>query len=235
MLVALFAALAFRLPAFGALLALDTNSSDAWRVERRGTIEFSRRSLVTEGKLALWKGQEFSDFELRCRARTAEGVKDGAVWVRFRYRSDDEHYTLAMRGWPCNDLFLFRFGPGGGDRLLAQEPLGFEPVAGKWYDLRIECVRGDIAVYLNQEREPWLVATDESPLGAGLVGVGGGYRKAEYADLSLEPISEAPVDVGKLSEQALRIDFGAASPPAGWQASGGSPMPPSAGSGGTET
>jgi len=137
--------------------------------------------------MALWKGQEFGDFELRCRARITEGVKDGAVWIRFRYRSNHEHYALAMRGWPCNDLFLFRFGPGGGDRLLGREPLGFEPVVGQWYGLRIECVGVDVRVYVNNEREPRLSATDESPLAGGLVGVGGGYRKAEYADLSVEP------------------------------------------------
>jgi beta-galactosidase len=211
---------------------LDLSSPDGWRTERRGTIEFSRRSVSVEGKMALWKGQEFGDFELRCRAQIAEGVKDGAVWVRFRYRSDNEHYALAMRGWPANDLFLFRFRPGGGDRLLALQPLDFDPTPGKWYEVRVECVGPEIMVYLNNEAEPRLWATDDEPIPAGLVGVGGGYRAAEYADLSVETVSEPRVDPAALSDQALKIDFRpSGQPPTGWQASLGEPYSPERGFG----
>ncbi|MBM3500006.1 MAG: hypothetical protein FJX74_15205 [Armatimonadetes bacterium] len=183
---------------------LVTTSPDAWQVERRGTAEFSRRSLLTEGKLALWRGQEFADFELRGRVRIAEGVEDGAAWVRFRYRDDGEHYALGLRGRPANDLFLFRFGPRGGDRALALEPLGFELTPGQWYDLQVACVGGGIEVTLNNEPDPRLSVVDATPIGSGRVGVGGGYRAAEYTALAVEELSGGLAEGERAARRAAR-------------------------------
>ncbi len=181
--------------------------ADAWRLERRGTATFDRASAALLGKMALWKAQEFGDFELRCRAMIGEGVKDGAVWVRFRYRGEHEHYALALRGWPTDDLLLYRFGPGGGDRTLAREPLGFSPVAGKLYDLRVLCVGPEILVFLGEEREPRIRVTDAEPIAAGLVGVGGGYRQAVYDDLQVETKVTSPGPAPDGTRQAREMDL----------------------------
>ena len=172
--------------------SLDLRSPDGWRQERRGTVEFARSGATVVGKMLLWEGEEFGDGELMCGGRISDDARDGALWLRFRYRSDNEHYALALRGWPCNDLYLFRFGPRGGDKALAAEPLDFEPAPGSWYDLRVVCRGGKIDVFLGNELEPTLSVVDPEPLGSGLAGVGGGYREAEYATLTVEPLAAVP-------------------------------------------
>jgi len=192
-------------PSGAAAATLSWTPTDAWRLERRGTATLEPAGAVLLGKMALWKAQEFGDFDLRCHARISEGVKDGAIWLRFRYRSENEHYALALRGWPAEDLYLYRFGPNGMDRLVALEPLRFSPAPGKWYDLRVSCAGPKIDVYVNGESRPRISVTDDRPLAAGLVGVGGGYREAEYAELQVEttlPVSRARTDQARAAQQA---------------------------------
>ncbi len=187
------------------LRSLPVTDLDAWQLARRGEAKVSSGALALTGPIALWPGQQFGDLDFTVRARLSE---DGEAWVRFRYADDNTHYALALRANNCDDLFLFRFSPGGKDRLLALKPLGFTPKSNQPCTLRITAEGGLIRVWLNEEAMPRISAVDSEPLGPGLIGLGGGPFKCWFDSASVSGSPDLAVDQqARLSADALKVNF----------------------------
>lgn len=192
----------------GALLQaaqLPTDDPDAWNLTRRGDVRADNGALVLKGTMATWPGARYGDVDLRTQVRLSP---EGEAWLRFRYTDDNTHYALALRANNCNDLLLFRFCPGGLDRVLAAEKLGFVPRADVSYRLRVQATGGLIRVWLEDEAAPRISVVDAAPLGPGLVGFGGGPFEARYGPATVdgqEEVSAAPGET--LAEDAIRVNF----------------------------
>jgi beta-galactosidase len=184
---------------------LPTGDPGAWNLTRRGEIRADGGALVLKGRMATWPGARYGDVDLRAQVRLSP---EGEAWLRFRYTDDNTHYALALRANNCNDLLLFRFCPGGLDRVLAAEKLGFAPRADVNYRLRVQATGGLIRVWLDDEAAPRVSVVDGAPLGPGLVGFGGGPFEARYGPASAdgqEKVSAAADEA--LAADAIRVNF----------------------------
>ena len=55
-----------------------------------------------------------------------------------------------------------RLGYMGTDEFLGVRPLGFHPVPGEWYNIKVEVCGNRIRVFLNNEKEPRIDVTDKN-------------------------------------------------------------------------
>ena len=159
----------------------------ALEIMGRGLCKVTDGVLRTKDAWASFGDTAWTDYEIRFSARAPESADQVQIWAGFRAHDRKDRYSLGFRGGEQNTLYLARMGYMGTDEFLALRPLGFHPVPGKWYDLRI-VVSGDrIRVYLDKETLPRIDITDKnSPLlPSGKVILGGGWIETEFAHLSV--------------------------------------------------
>lgn len=59
---------------------------------------------------------------------------------------------VGIKGGLQDDLYLMRMGYMGTDEFLGVRPLGFHPVPGQWYKLKVEVCGSRIRVFVNDEK-----------------------------------------------------------------------------------
>lgn len=134
--------------------------------------------------------KDWTDIEFTFSARTPEETKEVQIWAGFRHFCRDFRYVAGLRGGDNNHMYLARYGAEGQDRFLDIAPLDFKPEKGIWYTLRIVVSGSDMAVYLNDEAQPRLLARDpEAPFSSGGIVLGGGYLPVEYKDICVSEVS----------------------------------------------
>ena len=132
-----------------------------------------------------WKDYEFS---FRARApKTAEQVQ---IWAGFRTYNRFDRYVVGIKGGLQDDLYLMRTGYMGLDEFLGVRKLGFHPVPGEWYRLRVQVCGGRIRVFVGDGDEPLIDVEDKNSglAPAGGVALGGGWIDTEYDDLQVRPL-----------------------------------------------
>lgn len=132
-----------------------------------------------------WKDYEFS---FRARApKTAEQVQ---IWAGFRTYNRFDRYVVGIKGGLQDDLYLMRTGYMGLDEFLGVRKLGFHPVPGEWYRLRVQVCGGRIRVFVGDGKEPLIDVEDKNSglAPAGGVALGGGWIDTEYDDLQVRPL-----------------------------------------------
>ncbi len=196
-----------------------------WTTVGRGPAEARDGALRLAGCFACTRDKSYRDCEIAFRARAPEGASEVQVWAGFRCRDRDERYALGLRGGNCDDLYLCRYSPGGKNRMLALEPLGFHPRCGQWFRLRAVMQGGRIEVYLDDEKEPRILVVDSQPLGPGGVVLGGGWIETEFDDVRVVRLKEA-ADRGEegFHSRARKVNFQEGTEPLvpGWAAADGS-------------
>ena len=74
----------------------------------------------------------------------------------------------------------------GTDEFMGVRPLGFHPVPGEWYRMKVEVCGNRIRIFLNDEEQPHIDITDNNanlvPLGE--IGLGGGWIETEFDAVS---------------------------------------------------
>lgn len=161
----------------------------------RGLCSSSNGILQTKDAAALFGDSSLTDYQVRFSARTPVSESQVQIWAGFRVKDRQDFYSLGLRGGEQNSLYLARRGYMGRDEFLALRPLGFHPVPGAWYDMRI-VVNGDrIRVFLGSEKQPRIDLRDKNSrlLPAGKVLLGGGWITTEYKGLVIEPASAASI------------------------------------------
>lgn len=154
-----------------------------------GRIDFSfeeGRLRVADGYMTS-KERQMTHYTFSFTARAPHGTKEVQIWAGVRHFSRDFRYVLALRGGNNNHLYLARYGAEGHDRFLDLCPLEFAPEPGTWYDIKVVVAGKNIAVYLNNESLPRLLAEDpDAPFDRGGVSLGGGYLDAEFKNIQLQ-------------------------------------------------
>lgn len=156
---------------------------------------------VDDGILSVSNGyvvtgsNNWSDYSLEFTARTPENVKVVQIWAGFRHHSRDYRYVVALRGGNNNHMYLARYGAEGHDKFLDIAPLDFTPSVGTWYTLKVVVVNNKIAVYLNDEKKPRLLASDmNSPFTTGGITLGGSYLKTEFESVIVTEVNKDILD-----------------------------------------
>lgn len=160
-------------------------------VTGRGACIIQNDVLQTKDAYVAFGDQQWSNYEIRFRARTPEQEEQVQIWAGFHAYNRNDRYIVALRGGTQNNLYLSRLGYMGTDEFLALRTLDFHPVPGTWYDIRIEVCGPRIRVFLGKETLPRIDVTDRNSqlAPAGAVTLGGGWIKTEYDDLSIQPLS----------------------------------------------
>ena len=73
----------------------------------------------------------------------------------------------------------------GTDEFMGVRPLGFHPVPGEWYSMKVEVCGNRIRVFVNGEKEPYIDVVDKNAnlVPSGEVTLGGGWIETEFDDL----------------------------------------------------
>jgi len=156
----------------------------------RGFCEVKNGVIVTKDAYATFGKTEWSNYEIKFRARTPRSEEQVQIWSGFRTLNRNERYVVGLKGGLQNDLYFSRMGFMGTDEFLGMAVLDFHPETGTWYDFRFVVCGNRIQIFLNNELLPRIDVTDENGdlVPTGEVSLGGGWIETEYDDLSIKSI-----------------------------------------------
>ncbi|MCU0858402.1 MAG: hypothetical protein MUC65_08390, partial [Pontiellaceae bacterium] len=190
------------------------NLKTVWTKVDRGELS-ENDGILTMKDCNIFAGDStWDNYEMEFKARAPESASEVRIFASFRYNDDKSRYIFGLRGGNNNDFFLARLGADNNTALLAIEPLDFIPQKGVWYTIRIQVEGSTVQVFLNDESEPRLKASDPScPFKTGKIGLGGGWSTVEFDYVKVSPIAEYT-----LHENAIRYNFQSLTNPAvpGW-------------------
>jgi beta-galactosidase len=175
-------------------------------------------------------------FSFEGRAPENAGAEEVGIWATFRHSDRNHRYVVGLRGAPHSDIYLARYAPDGNDKMLALQSVP-TVLPGEWASLKIIGRGNQIKVYLNGKE--YVSVDDKKALFAkGNFGIGGGYHKSEYRNVSISPNVKSVESQATLSfaHDAIKINFQPAdeSVPAGWKADSGAVYTSSRGYGWTK-
>ncbi|TKG95571.1 hypothetical protein EYV94_09020 [Puteibacter caeruleilacunae] len=180
------------------------NASE-WTSVGRGIVDYSDNEVLLKDAFIHSSEVTTGNFSFSFEAKADASVEQVQIWAGFGYHDRDNRYALGMRGGNSNDLYLCRYETTGKDKLLALESLDFEPSVGQWYTFRIVYLNGDIRVYLNDEKQPRIVAHDKTPLEPGKLVIGGGWMKSLYRSVQYQPVANN--QVATLLADSVKVSF----------------------------
>lgn len=146
--------------------------------------------LRSKGSYALFGKPEWKDYMFSFRARTPKEAEQVQIWAGFRTYNRFDRYVVGLKGGIQDDIYLMRSGYMGSDEFLGVRPLGFHPVPGEWYKIRVEICGNRIRVFVDDEKLPHIDVIDKNAhlVPAGQVSLGGGWIETEYDDLIVKPM-----------------------------------------------
>lgn len=187
---------------------LSTNFTDhvpKYEIISRGVVKAENGVLTTKEAYATFGENNWKDYEITFKARTAAHEKEVQIWSGFRASSRNDRYILGLKGGIQNDLYLARLGYMGTDDFLALRHLDFPLTPGKWYDIKIQVVGDRIKVFLNNEKLPRIDVRDQysrfSP--NGKVVLGGSWLTNEFDDLKIRSITKEDFPSARIAEYKL--------------------------------
>ncbi|MCK5563985.1 MAG: DUF1080 domain-containing protein [Planctomycetes bacterium] len=167
----------------------DTIGSGVWQTVGRGQYSVNDGVLRVSDGYVTTGDDEWDNYSLKFRARAPQDARQVQIWAGFRNFNRDYRYVVALRGGSNNHLYLARYGAEGYDKMLDLKPLEFAPAPGQWYTIEVIVAGNRIAVYLNDEDTPRIVATDvDSPFETGKASLGGSYITTEFDWVKVTPV-----------------------------------------------
>ena len=169
-----------------------SDASESLKTVGRGSCAINDGVFRSHGSYALFGSPEMKDYSFSFRARVPEDAEQVQIWAGFRTYSRFNRYVVGIKGGLQDDLYLVRTGYMGADEFMGVRPLGFHPVPGEWYKLRVEVCGNRIRVFVGEEQLPHIDVTDKNGSGlapAGGISLGGGWIEAEYDDLVVSPLA----------------------------------------------
>lgn len=168
----------------------------------RGECSIADGVFRSKGSYACFGNPEWKNYTMSFKARAPQEAEQVQIWAGFRANNRFDRYVVGIKGGLQDDLYLMRMGYMGTDEFMGVRPLGFHPVPGQWYQLKVEVCGSRIRVFLNDEKEPRMDITDKNSYLApsGPVTLGGGWLETEFDDLVVTPLEENALNNVKVAE-----------------------------------
>lgn len=171
----------------------------------RGACDIRDGVLRSRGSYALFGSPDMKDYSFSFRARASKDAEQVQIWAGFRTYNRFDRYVVGIKGGLQDDLYLMRTGYMGTDEFMGVRPLGFHPVPGEWYMVRVEVCGSRIRVFVGDEKLPYIDVTDNNGgkmVPSGNISLGGGWIETEYDDLVITPMSAG--DLGGVIDTEYR-------------------------------
>lgn len=168
----------------------------------RGECSIADGVFRSKGSYACFGNPEWKNYTMSFKARAPQEAEQVQIWAGFRANNRFDRYVVGIKGGLQDDLYLMRMGYMGTDEFMGVRPLGFHPVPGQWYQLKVEICGSRIRVFLNDEKEPRMDITDKNSnlAPSGPVTLGGGWIETEFDDLVVTPLEENALNNVKVAE-----------------------------------
>lgn len=173
----------------------------------RGSCSIADGVLRSRGSYAKFGNPQWRNYEMAFRARAPKNAEQVQIWAGFRTHNRFDRYVVGIKGGLQDDLYLMRSGYMGTDEFMGVRPLGFHPVPGEWYKLRIQVVEGRIRVFVGDNKKPHIDIVDKNValVPTGEVSLGGGWIDTEFDDLTVKPLAEDALKDVKRNELNFRM------------------------------
>ena len=169
-----------------------SNASQPLNTVGRGVCRVNDGVFHSRSAYALFGNPEWKDYTLSFKARAPKDAEQVQIWAGFRTHNRFDRYVVGIKGGLQDDLYLMRTGYMGTDEFMGVRPLGFHPVPGEWYKVKVEVCGNRIRVFVNDEKLPHIDLEDKNSNLAptGEVALGGGWIDTEFDDLTVTPLAE---------------------------------------------
>lgn len=173
-----------------------SNNNEKLKVIGRGECTIDNGVFRSRRSFASFGNQDWKDYSFSFRARVPKQAEQVQIWAGFRASNRFDRYVVGIKGGLQDDLYLMRLGYMGTDEFMGVRPLGFHPVPGKWYDLKVEVCRQRIRIFVNGEKQPRMDVVDKNAAlaASGPVTLGGGWIETEFDDLVITPLEANALD-----------------------------------------
>ena len=172
----------------------------------RGDCHIQDGVLYSKSAYATFGESQWENYSVSFKARTPKNAEQVQIWAGFRAHNRFDRYVVGIKGGLQDDLYLMRMGYMGNDEFMGVRPLGFHPVPGEWYKIKVEVCGSRIRVFLNDEKLPRIDLVDKNSAlaPAGPVTLGGGWIETEFDDLEVTQISANALD-GVAREEYVKV------------------------------
>lgn len=164
----------------------------ALAVTGRGACKVDSGVLHARNAYAVFGDPSWKNYVVSFRARAPKTAEQVQIWAGFHTHSRFDRYVVGIKGGLQDDIYLMRTGYMGMDEFMGVRPLGFHPVPGEWYKLRVEVCGNRIRVFVNDNKKPHIDVTDPhmTLAPAGGVALGGGWIDTEFDDLHVSGLAD---------------------------------------------
>jgi len=179
-----------------------SNQQEVLKTIGRGECGITDGVFHSKGSYACFGNPEWRNYTMSFKARASKEAEQVQIWAGFRANNRFDRYVVGLKGGLQDDLYLMRMGYMGTDEFMGVRPLGFHPVPGQWYKLKVEVCGSRIRIFLNDEKEPRMDITDKNSnlAPSGPVTLGGGWIETEFDDLVVTPLEEDALKDVKVTE-----------------------------------
>ena len=135
---------------------------------------------------------DMKNYSMSFKARVSKDAEQVQIWAGFRAYNRFDRYVVGIKGGLQDDVYLMRRGYMGTDEFLGVRSLGFHPIPGEWYKLRVDVCGNRIRVFVNDNNTPHIDLVDKNSSNApsGEVTLGGGWIDTEFDDLYINSLEE---------------------------------------------
>ncbi|KAA4185056.1 glycoside hydrolase family 2, partial [Bacteroides ovatus] len=179
-----------------------SNAGETLKVVGRGTCSIADNVFRSKGAYAVFGHPEWKNYSFSFKARAPKNAEQVQIWASFRNYNRFDRYVVGIKGGLQDDLYLMRTGYMGTDEFMGVRPLGFHPVPGEWYRVKVEVCGNRIRIFLNDEKQPHIDLVDKNAdlVPSGEVGLGGGWIETEFDDLTVTPMADDALKNVKVAE-----------------------------------
>ena len=169
-----------------------SHSGQSLKVIGRGSCKVENGVLKSKDAYVCFGDPQWSNYVISFKARAPRSAEQVQIWAGFRAFNRNDRYVVGIKGGLQDDLYLSRMGYMGTDELMDLRPLGFHPVPGTWYDVKIEVCKNRIRVFVGDNKLPYIDVTDKNGnlAPSGEVTLGGGWIETEFDDLTITPVED---------------------------------------------
>jgi len=179
-----------------------SKQDEVLKIVGRGDCHISDGVFYSRSAYACFGNPEWKNYSFSFKARAPKDAEQVQIWAGFRAYNRFDRYVVGIKGGLQDDIYLTRQGYMGTDEFMGVRPLGFHPVPGEWYKLKVEVCGSRIRVFVNDEKLPHIDLVDKNSnlAPSGQVTLGGGWIGTEFDDLVITPMREDALNNVKVEE-----------------------------------